>query len=264
MADALRAASARAGLPRRRSRCTWSRRARRCARGSRRRSRPTCRSPGMTRIEDVPDGPAHRRRQRVLRRAAGPPVRQGATAGASAWSASSDDGGSRFVVAPDPTRRAIAARCAMHAAGAILERRHDRLAIGALARASPAGRRGADHRLRPRATSGFGDTLQAVRRTSTPTRWPPGRGRSHRPGRFRRARARCAAAGAARARPARPGRISAPARHRAARRAAEGERHAAAGGRHRRRRCAADRAGPDGQLFKVLAIADPARPAAGI
>ena len=227
-----------------------------------RRSRgATCRSPGIDGVDEVPDGPAIVDRQRVLRRAAGRQF------------VSDRDGWRERMVGARPGRRArlrgsrpirmlgpLSPARARAPVGAILEWRY-----------GPAGRarwRGASrgtaarrcHRLRPRR-----DRLRRHPAGGAPARVrrPAGRarrGRPHRPCRFRDARRGSAEPKAPRAHgPVRKARSCArSASSRAPRRSSAGATPEQAADIDARAR-ALDRAGPDGmgELFKVLAIADP-------
>ena len=189
MADALRAAQGVPAFPRRvvgasgRDQPGAARRAGDDARARDVRSRGTADRGGAGRA-------LHRHRQRVLRRAAGPSGRQGRDGWHERMVGIVDDR-LAFVVSPDAlpgTPDDRMRRSARSSNGA-----HDQpIALAGAAHRAPR-RRGADHRLRPRRER-LGDTLAGgarpqLRRSARRA----GRGRPHRAGRFRGARAHRAA-----------------------------------------------------------------------
>ena len=239
------------------SRCIWSRRARCCARAGSRRSRsPTCRSPGIDAHRRRSGRPADRDRQRVRRRAADRPVREGPRRLARAHGRHRRRPARPSSVAPDPTARAIApsGRAGRRDPGTA-PRPADR-AAGAAHRA--AWRRGADHRLRPRREPRSATRCRPCAATRSPIRSPiPARPISPRRSISPRSRARRGAQGAAPHGPLAQGdflrRLGIE--ERAARLKANATPQQAADIDAALARLTA----PDqmGELFKVLAIADP-------
>ena len=230
------------------------------------RRRAASRSLARRAVRTLPDGPADRRRQRVLRRPAGAPVRaRPPTAGASAWSASTRDGALAFGLAPRAGPAPVSAAAPPGArAGS------GRSAATAIADAlgepdRPAGRRGARRsttatpaRLRRHPAGGAAATPSSTRSPSRARPTSPPTSIST------RSRSAARAAGARTCRADDAGRLPAGARHRSARGGAEARAPRRSGRRDRRRRChALDRhaAGGMGELFKVFALAHPGLPA---
>ena len=258
-ADARRAArrarSCRPSAPR--SRCIWSRSARCCSACSRQ-TLASATSDALARRSRSAGRPGDRRRQRILRRAAGPPGRQATRDG---WHERMVGARRRRRARLRHRRRSAAAFRADAAAAAArcAGRRDLRMALDTTGAASSAGA-SRTQAARPRssttATCRATSATPCRRCASTlmPIRWAhPGEADLTAHVDFEALAQRRREHGRARHGPIDAGRIPAPPRHRQARRRAEGKRPARQAARDRRRARAPDRprATGMGELFKV-------------
>ena len=213
-------------------------------------------------LADVPDGPGHHHRQRILRRAAGPSGGEDRGRLARALVDIDADGKLAFSIAPDPMPHfdlLLPQARAQRADGVDLRMAHRHRGDRARPPARARRRRRAGDRLRPcrkrRRRHAAGGRQARLRRSA-------GRARqvdltAHVD--FQALGARRRSHGRDGLRPDRPGAVPAPARHRDPRRHAQGRRPPTPGRRDRRRARAPDRRGRTGmgELFKAAAFAHP-------